>query len=218
MTITIGQGITVQKGIRIGRIVVPPAFIGAPFEGGYYAGKINQSGTEYYLVVSPKATGQDFLTWNNGDFTAGTDSVIDGPANTAAMIAAGDHPAAIFCNDLTIGGFTDWYMPAKNELEVLYYFLKPTTATNDTGSGSNANAVAPEPISTNYSTGSPAQTTAALFQTGGSESIEVTIGWFWSSTQINTALANGQRFTTGIQEPYAKSGARAVRAIRRVPV
>ena len=218
MAITIGNGVTVQNGIKIGNFVVPPKFIGAPFEGGYYGGKINQDGTEYYLVVAPKATGQDFLQWNNGDFTAGTDSVVDGPANTAAMIAAGGHPAAIFCNDLNIGGFTDWYMPAKNELEVLYYFLKPTTATNDTASGANANAVAPEPINTNYSSGAPAQTSAALFQTGGSESIEVAIGWFWSSTQIDTSLAWGQRFTFGIQESYAKSQSRAVRAIRRVPV
>ena len=28
-----------------------------------------------------------------------------------------NHPAAQFCEGLTIGGFSDWYMPAKNEQE-----------------------------------------------------------------------------------------------------
>lgn len=30
------------------------------------------------------------------------------------------HPAAQFCRSRTIGGFTDWYLPAKNELNVIY--------------------------------------------------------------------------------------------------
>jgi hypothetical protein len=45
------------------------------------------------------------------------------------MVADGSatvYPSAHFCNNLTVGGFTDWYMPAKNELEVCYYNLKPT--------------------------------------------------------------------------------------------
>ena len=45
------------------------------------------------------------------------------------------HPAAQFCEGLTIGGFSDWYMPARNELEICYYNLKPTTQNNNTGGG-----------------------------------------------------------------------------------
>jgi hypothetical protein len=81
------------------------------------------------LVVAPLSSGQTVDQWKTSNTsTSGTSSDIDGPANTAAQIAAGaaSHPCADFCNSAVIGGFSDWYMPAKNELEVCYFNLKPT--------------------------------------------------------------------------------------------
>lgn len=43
--------------------------------------------------------------------------------------------------EISLGGYTDWYMPAKNELEVLYYNLKPNISANAGASGINTNAV-----------------------------------------------------------------------------
>lgn len=193
-----------------------PTVIGQAFGGGYYAGKINQGGTQYYLIVAPKASGQAYKQWKTSQTsTPNTTSVIDGPANSNAMNNA-SHPAAQFCKGLTIGGYTDWYMPALNELEVCYYFLKPTTEANAPGWGANANAVSPEPISTGYTTSNPAQTSATIFRLGGSESfgdVEV-----WCSTEQIATHAYLPYFGNGIQGNFGKTGTFYVRAVRRVPV
>lgn len=194
-----------------------PTTIGEAYGGGYYAGKINDGGTQYYLIVAPKASGENSAKqWKTSQTTtAGTTSVIAGPTNSANMNDA-SHPAAQFCEGLTIGGYSDWYMPAKNELEVCYYFLKPTTDANSTSYGSNANAVSPEPISTNYTSGSPAQTSATIFRTGNSEAFAS--DYYWSSTEYSSTNAWAQRFTNGNQTNASKDGSNYVRAVRRLPI
>lgn len=194
-----------------------PTVIGQSYGGGYYAGKINVSGTQYYLIVAPKATGENSsVQWKTSNTsTTGTSSVIDGPTNSSNMNNA-SHPAAQFCEGLSIGGYTDWYMPAKNELEVLYYYFKPTTTANNTSSGSNANAVSPEPVSTNYTTGAPAQTTITAYQTGNSEAFATT--YYRSSTEYDATGAWSQSFNQGLQSNTLKSDSYYVRAVRRILV
>jgi hypothetical protein len=70
-------------------------------------------------------------------------------------------------------------MPAKNELEVCYFNLKPTTTSNNTGSGTNTNAVPSR--GSNYTAGTPAQTAATDFQTGNTEAFAA--NYYWSSTE-----------------------------------
>jgi hypothetical protein len=128
-----------------------------------------------------------------------------------------DHPAAQFCEGLSIGGYTDWYMPAKNELEVCYYNLKPSTDANNTSYGINDNAVPAR--TSNYTSGDPAQTSAAAFITStGAEAF--TTGYYWSSTQdtITLTAAYMKRFTTGREYISGKNNNWGVRAIRRVAV
>jgi hypothetical protein len=202
-----------------------PTTIGEAYGGGFYAGKINVSGTQYYLIVAPKASGESSSsTWGvYGAFT-GIRSVINGPTNTASLAALGStYQAATFCNNLNAGaglnGYSDWYLPAQNELEVLYYFLKPTTTANYTSSGSNVNAVSPEPVSTNYTSGSPAQTSATGvdgFRTG--ETNAFASDYYWSSTEYNNGFAWIQHFNDGLQNTTAKNNNNYVRAVRRVPV
>jgi hypothetical protein len=197
--------------------------IGAAYQGGYYAGQISTSGNgiaTHNLVIGPVSSAQSSARkWNsdNGNIT-GTNSTIDGPANTAAMVAYGAPcEAAIFCDDLTIGGFSDWYMPAKNELEVCYYNLKPNTTSNNTSSGINANAVPAR--ASNYTSGTPAQTSATDFQNTGAE--DYTTGAYWSSTQASggyAAYAWGQTFGSGLQRRDYKTTSNRVRAVRRVAV
>lgn len=195
-----------------------PTTIGEAFGGGFYAGKINDGGTQYYLIVAPKSSGENSSRqWKTTNTTtAGTTSVIAGPTNSANMNNA-SHPAAQFCEGLTIGGFSDWYMPAKNELEVLYYFLKPTTDANNTSFGSNANAVSPQPINTNYTTGSPAQTSATAFRSGGAEAFAA--DYYWSSTEYSATGAWTQYFSNGYQDDgYDKLNSFYVRAVRRLAI
>jgi len=196
--------------------------IGSAFGGGFFAGQIGVSGVATHnLVIGPLSTAQSTLTWKNANTaTSGSDSDIDGPQNTADMVADGNstvYPCAHFCNDLSTGGQTDWYMPARYELEICYYNLKPTTAVNNTSSGgANPNAV---PVrSSNYTTGDPPQTSAAIFITStGSEAF--TAAGYWCSTEFSATTSRAQTFTNGEFQRYNnKTTSYRVRAIRRVAV
>jgi len=194
--------------------------IGQAFGGGFYAGQIGVSGSATHnLVIGPISTAQSTLAWKNTNTaTTGADSDIDGPQNTLDMVADGNstvYPAAHFCNNLSTGGQTDWYMPAKNELEVCYYNLKPTTTANFTGSGTNPNAVPARASS--YTSGDPAQTSAADFKDTGAE--DFTAVYYFSSTEFAANGAVFQHFDYGRQ--YLSGGktvARPVRAVRRISV
>lgn len=201
-----------------GQVVLSEPNIGDAYGGGYYGGKISTSGdgvATHYLIVSPASSGENVRQWKTTNTTtAGTSSVIDGPTNSANMNDA-SHPAAQFCEDLSIGGYSDWYMPAQNELEVCYYNLKPTTTSNSTGVGINTNAVPSR--GSNYTSGTPAQTAVTDFKSGGSQAFAAT--YYWSSTQQQASSSWVQDFSDGNQLFALKtfSGAR-VRAIRRVPI
>lgn len=196
----------------------PPVPIGDPFEGGFFAGQISTAGNgvaDYNLVIAPKSSGENSSKqWKtSATSTAGTDSLIDGPTNSANMNNA-SHPAAQFCEGLTIGGYSDWYMPAKNELEVCYFNLKATTTSNDTTSGTNTNAVPSR--GSNYTAGTPAQTLATDFISGGSEAFASDD--YWSSSQFSSIAAWVQDFTDGDQDDRGKDFPKYVRAVRRVAV
>jgi hypothetical protein len=213
-----------------------PPKIGDAFEGGFYAGNIIQGGVEYYIIVSPKASG--FLAApvqvkTSNSFTSGTDTLNDGFSATAAMVAAGGHPAANFCAGLTINGYSDWYLPARDELEVCYRNLKPSDQANNTTVRSKASQTYPEgndvagdimgrnrnsnPTGAGYTTGDPTETPLTPFRGGGSESFNGSI--YASSTQFGTGSTWIQIFNEGPQTGEGKVNTFFnVRAIRRVPV
>ena len=198
-----------------------PTVIGQAFGGGYYAGKISTSGNgvaTHYLIIGPAESAQSFLFWKTSSTnTPGTNSVIDGPTNTSNMNNS-LHPAAQFCKGLTVGGYTDWYMPAQNELEVCYYNLKPTSYNNNTNSGMNSNSVPPEPYQSFYTNSSPGVTSATDFQSGGSQAFVSNI--YWSSTQNSSGDGSAWRqfFLNGQQTSTSKSNEYYVRAVRRIPI
>lgn len=204
-----------------GTFVAPVPIVGSVLGGGFFAGQISTAGNgiaDYNLIIGPVASAENaskkFKTTNTS--TAGTKSVIDGPANSAAMNNA-SHPAAEFCEGLTIGGFSDWYMPAKNELEVCYYNLKPTTDLNLTSIGTNANSVPAR--ASNYTSGTPAQTSATDFKSTGAE--DFAAANYWSSTQNSvapTSKAYRQYFLDGNQQLSDSDDFNRVRAVRRVAV
>ena len=198
-----------------------PLTPGQALGGGFFAGQISTAGNgiaDYNLVIAPVASGENTaVQWKTSNTsTAGTSSVIDGPTNSSNMNNA-SHPAAQFCESLTIGGFSDWYMPAKNELEVCYYNLKPTTDSNNTSSGTNTNAVPSR--GSNYASGTPAQTSANDFKTGNTEAFSNS--GYWSSTEYpgySGMFGWTQNFISGYQYATEKTTNRRVRAVRRVAV
>jgi hypothetical protein len=216
------RGALSAKGFGFGMGGVSLPAIGSAYGGGFFAGQINVSGTIYNLVVAPKASGESSQAWGPYGATTGFTSDINGPINSAGEAALGSaYAAATFCNNLNSGGglngYTDWYLPAKNELEVLYYFLKPTTDANNTSSGANTNAVLPEPYNTNYSSGSPAQTSAGIgFRTGETDAF--ISNNYWSSTEVSSGTALRQSFSSGRQTNGGMDGIIYVRAARRIPV
>jgi len=196
---------------------------GDAYEGGFYAGQISTAGNgiaTHNLVLAPKSSGESAAKqWKTSNTsTAGTGSVIDGATNSSNMNNA-SHPAAQFCEGLSIGGFSDWYMPALNEFEVCYYNLKPTAASNYTSSGINANAVPAR--SSNYTSGNPAQTSAGAFQSGNAEAFN--INNFWVSTEASAtegwaiSISDGRQFGAGLGY-FLKVYQPSVRAIRKVAV
>lgn len=203
---------------------VTPALpaIGSALGGGFFAGQISTAGNgvaDYNLVIGPKSSAQSgstlqFKTSNTDD--PGAVSRITGPSNSASMNNAA-HPAAQFCEGLTIGGFSDWYWPALNEIEICYFNLKPSTAPNGGGSGLNSNSV-PSRASTYYTSGNPAQTSATNFRSGtGAEAFNA--DYYWSSTQNGSSYAFIESFYNGQQiNFYAKTQSWNIRAARRVAV
>ena len=202
-----------------------PAVIGEPFGGGYFAGYISHTADgnpTHALIVAPRATGATgtgytlttMLAWKTSNTTtAGTTSDFDGAANTAAMVTAGiaNHPAAQFCKNLSIGGFTDWYLPSRYELDIAYFNLKPGTTANNTGWGTNIYAVPQR--NSNWTAAYPTQTSITAFNTSAEA---FAADFHWSSTEGGANDAWLLLFSTGFQVITSKTNTVRVRAFRRI--
>jgi hypothetical protein len=197
--------------------------IGSAYEGGFFAGYISHTSNgvaTHALIVAPAATGATgtgyTLTTNKqwkttNTTTAGTTSPFDGAANSANMNNA-SHPAAQFCEDLSIGGYTDWYLPARYELDIAYENLKSTTDSNNTSWGINPYSVPERTV--NRTAGAPAQTSVAAFQSGGAEAF---VGdYHWSSTEDSSVNAWIMYFGSANQSGLSKVNGYRVRAFRKV--
>jgi len=193
-----------------------------------------QGGVTYRVIVAPKSSGENsdrqWKTTNDAGPTA-TQTLNNGAAASAAMNSA-SYPAAQFCEGLSIGGYTDWYLPSRDELELCYRNLKPTTTANGTSARSKSSITYPEgndvsgdtmginrnssPTGAAYTSSVPAQTSVAAFKSGGSEAFAA--GPYWSSSEWNTGNVWRQDFDSGFQYADTKSYGAAVRAVRRVAV
>jgi len=89
--------------------------------GGFYMGTICAAGTCYYLLVAPNSTGCASCCWKTTQTsTGGACSDTDGFLNTYTALDNSSHPAGNWTATRTIGGFSDWYLPAIDELELFY--------------------------------------------------------------------------------------------------
>ena len=229
------QGVLASIG---GKTEPPPTTIGQAYGGGFYTGKIVQGGTTYYLVVAPKSSGQNasktYKTTTDAAPTA-TRTLNNGPAASSSMNSA-SYPAAQFCEGLTIGGFSDWYLPSRDELELCYRNLKPDYTQNNASARSKSAYTYPEgndvtgdtvginrnsnPNGAAYASGSPPLTTAAAFQSyGGAEAFAAGVNdRYWSSSEFSSTHAWCQSFGNGYQNDRGKNNSHYVRAVRRVAV
>jgi len=191
--------------------------IGDAYEGGFFAGYISHTADgvpTHGLIVAPAASGyngQAELQWKTSTTsTSGTTSTFDGAANSANMNNA-SHPAAQYCEGLTIGGYSDWYLPARDELDIAYENLKPSATGNSTSHGINDYSVPKRTIT--RTAGVPAQTSIAAFQSGGAEAF--TADLHWSSTEFSETNAWNMSFANGNYGGNLKTSLVLVRAFRK---
>lgn len=98
--------------------------IGQSFHGGiiFYIDKTGRHG----LIVSTNDLGTTNVAWQPGSnkVTGATGTAYGtGASNTAAIVAAlgktGNY-AALLCDNYAVGTYTNWYLPSKDELNLLY--------------------------------------------------------------------------------------------------
>ncbi len=205
--------------MKFDHLTVPlPAAIGMPFEGGFFGGLIQSHGgaKTFAVVWAPKAEGETTGPWLPGyDDVPGARSCFHSMDNTLAMADAGSEIAK-WARGLSIGGHTDWCIPARDVLELAYRHLKPTTRKTEGyfRDGDNPSSL---PQGYPYSLGdAPSQTAMAAFQEGGAEAFEPS--WYWASTQYSSFTAWGQTFDYGSQLSNYKSASGRVRAVRLIQV
>lgn len=82
------------------------------------------------VFIPPTDQGGSTIKWRSSGSGAdiATDSWIDGRANTDQVANSTTFPAIKACKDLTLGGYTDWYLPSVGEIEYLYQ-IQPILAT-----------------------------------------------------------------------------------------
>lgn len=82
-------------------------------------------GETHGLIASAADLGTSVAWWNGTNTTTGATATAlgSGSANTTAIISSQGNTgsyAAKICRDYTGSGYTDWYLPSKDELEKLY--------------------------------------------------------------------------------------------------
>ena len=199
----------------------------------------------YKVIVAPKSGGENAgVQYKNANSAAPAAcfTLTNGPAATAAMIAADDstvYPLAHWAkaiNELNDGeglsGYTDWYIPARDELELIWRNLKPVTNNNYTTAdrydaaaytkdanlddvaathGANRNS---DPAGDAYTASVPGQTGVASFRSGGEEALTFGSAYYWSSSEASATNAWSQVYATSHPgRQYGGSKANGYRAL-----
>jgi hypothetical protein len=198
---------------------------------------------KYRLIVAPKSSGDNAsVAFKNANTAApvATQTLTNGPAATAAMVAADTstvYPLAHWADGLSIGGFSDWYVPARDELELIWRNLKPVTDDNATSdrstsdiaytNGGNIDDLSAdthgvnrhsEPAGAAYTASDPARTSVSAFQSGGAEALAFGSERYWASSEYSSDRAWTQVYGSsnpGGQFNGNKTSAYRARAVRR---
>jgi len=213
-----------------------------------------QTGERYALIVAPKeleggidsspapglTTG--ILKWDTTRTTAGEAGTLtrwDGLSATDVIIAKGEakyevHNFIQECRDLypapaTAGG-SNWYLPALDELELLYRNFKPNYEDNDTSnfprsfpgsqpSGTNPSSDPTSPVNSNNPR-VPEKTPVLGFRETEAAAVDQLV--YWSTTDANEdGRAWNERFTVSGNEGLQNADNKdfpfvSVRPVRRV--
>jgi hypothetical protein len=116
-------------GMSISFTTIPVA-VGESYQGGKVAYILEPGDSGYDanvlhgLIAAPadQSTGADWACYGATISGADGTAIGTGKQNTIDIIAAclRDGTAAKLCSDLVLGGYSDWYLPSKDELNMLY--------------------------------------------------------------------------------------------------
>lgn len=185
--------------------------VGTAMLGGFFAGLVNINGQTKGIIVAPKSTGEYKGKWAESEARIeGAACPVDGQQNTLDMISA-ETKLGRWVKALDIGGFTDWHIPSRDQLEIIYRAFKPTADENWAYSGVNISSVPPRNLHTNDS---PNQCDLPEFKQGGEQAFDT--AWYWTSTQVGEAYAWLQDFLNGLQCLHWKDTDYRARAVRSI--
>ena len=126
------------------------AYIFVPGDSGYIAGQTHG----FIATSSNQSTGAQ---WGcSGTSITGTSTILGtGVANTTAIISgcSSSTSAAAICNNFSSGGYSDWYLPSRDELSKLYTNRTLISGFNNVSYWSSSQAGATTAWSINFSTG-----------------------------------------------------------------
>jgi hypothetical protein len=98
-------------------------------DDSYYIG---ENGTE--KIYATTSTYQVSRKWANGSSTIGVTSTTDGAGNTDDLVNLSDagapYEAADYCDGLSAHGHSDWYLPAKDELNLFWNSGRPVAGVS----------------------------------------------------------------------------------------
>ena len=162
--------------------------IGSSYQGGII---FYQDGNGGGLIAAPtdQSTGAEWGCYGTG--IAGADGVIVGTGNQNTLDIEAGCPnagtAADICANLTLGGYSDWFLPSRDELNLMW-----TNLADSDGDGNNLGSSDPNNL-------------------GGFAST-----FYWSSTEYDTDDAFGSDFSNGNAYTYLanKNYTGSVRAVR----
>tara|TARA_B100000809_G_scaffold241111_1_gene264023 strand:+ start:1757 stop:2782 length:1026 start_codon:yes stop_codon:yes gene_type:complete len=180
-----------------------PYVVNATSNSGHYLGELFGGGIVYYvydngahgLIASlDDLDGGIGVAWSGNTFTSigvTAQSFYDGSSNTAAMVTQDATPnkAGTLCDSYSNGGYSDWYLPASWELNLLFNsaFLISNILDNDGNSATQP--LLPDYVAPHY-------------------------GIYWSSTERNTGHGWYYSFSLAYSNFTSKSTYYRVRAVR----
>ncbi|MFH0755718.1 MAG: hypothetical protein V2B15_00335 [Bacteroidota bacterium] len=100
--------------------------IGESYGGGivFYVDGTKKHG---YVAALNDQTSSENIVWGcEGTFVTGTSTAVGtGQANTTAIVnsCSANGIAARICDQLELNGFSDWFLPSKDELDLMYQNL-----------------------------------------------------------------------------------------------
>jgi|GEM_PF-3061467 len=95
--------------------------VGSPYKGGivFALNSENKSGL-IVLENDLSVNGNNTFAWGCSGHTLEANSLTDGQYNTSKISGSCTIGAARECTKLTVNGYNDWYLPAREEIDLIY--------------------------------------------------------------------------------------------------